>query len=394
MKQNISFSSVLAELDMIKAEIDCREKLMNVYHIFESNYNIPGIIVMKKGIFYRMLSKSRFYQVMSKQYMFDLFSRRAIQFFFDDKYDENYLVLNDTVTIIEAAGKALQRDDLSRYEPVIVLTNSGEYKLLPIHNLLLAQNEIQTGMIDIISEANEFKKDVLRIVAHDLRNPLAAVIGFANLITEKQLDYEKTHLFASQIYFAANNMNDLINDFLVAAINDSTDFDIHFSIFNLSVYIEKIISGFNNSLQAKKQELIYQPSDINVMINADRNKIAEVIENLISNAIKYSGYEKKIIVDVSCENEMALIKVQDEGPGFTEQDLQKIFKKFQKLSAKPTGNESSTGLGLYIAKRIMDKHNGKIWLESKLGEGTTFYISLPVYCEDIIIENKEKTLSI
>lgn len=394
MKCKVSFSSVLSELDLIKAEMDCNERLMRVYQIFESNFKIPGIIILKNSYFYHMLSKTKFYQVMSRQYMFDLFSRRSVEFFFDDNYSENYLMLEETTSVIEAAGKALQRDEKNRYEPVIVMAANGEHKLLSVQNLLLAQNEIQKVMFDAINQTNEFKKDVLHIVAHDLRNPLSAITGFANLMLEKDLEAEKTKIYADQINVAATNMNNLINEFLVMAINDSIDFDLHYSVINVSEFTEKILASFKNSFSAKQQKLIFRPSQIDVLVNADRNKITEVLENLVSNAIKYSDYGKKIIVEVLQENDSAIIKVSDEGPGFSEKDKEKVFKKFQKLSEKPTGNETSTGLGLYISKRIMDKHEGKIWLVSDHGKGSTFFVSLPVYYENMVMENKQETLSL
>jgi signal transduction histidine kinase len=392
MRGKITFSTVLAELDMIKAELDCNDKLMNVYNIFESNYNVPGIIIMRNGIFYSMLSKTRFYQVMSKQYMFDLFSRRSVLFFFDDHNIENYLILDESVSIIEAAGKALQRNEKDRYEPLIVISSNGNYKLLPIQTLLMAQNAIQAGMLKLITEANEFKKDVFRIVAHDLRNPLAVVIGYTSLMLGNDFKIEHLKSFAENIHSASNNMNNLINDFLVSAINDSTDFDLHYSTFNISIYLEKIIKSFENSLLAKRQEITLHSSATNIHVKADRNKITEVIENLISNAIKYSEYDTKIIVEVSSENDKVRIKVLDEGPGLTEDDKDKVFNKFQKLSAKPTGNESSTGLGLYIAKRIIDRHDGQIWVESEYGKGSAFFISLPVFEDALgIINGLEKS---
>ena len=88
MNEKIDINSTLRELELLKVELDCTEKLFTAFKIFEGNSEIPGIIVTKNGNFFRMLSKSRFYQVMSKQYMFDLFSRRPVQFFFDDSVNE------------------------------------------------------------------------------------------------------------------------------------------------------------------------------------------------------------------------------------------------------------------------------------------------------------------
>jgi signal transduction histidine kinase len=377
MQGKISFNAVLADLDTIHSTINCGEKLLNLFNIFEGN-SLPGIIVTKNSNFFGMLSKSRFYQMMSKQYRFELFSHRSIEFFLDGNNSADYLILDESTKVIEASEQALLRDDKNRYEPIIVLFINGEYKLLPAQTLLLAQNEIQTQMLGIITEANEFKKDVLRIVAHDLRNPLNVIMGFSNLIKDAANDTENVKMYSTQVLTAANSMNNLIADFLGVAINDATDFDLNFSKFDVAVCVEKVISSFNNLVLAKKQEIIFSPSETNTIVNADKNKITEVLENLISNAIKYSEFGKKIRVNVYQENNSAIIKVLDEGPGLSNTDKEKMFNKFQKLSAKPTGNETSTGLGLYIAKRIITKHEGQIWVESELGAGSAFFISLPL----------------
>jgi len=383
MKNKFSVNSVLGDLDLLDAEMDCTDKLMDIYRVFERNINLPGIIVKKKGSFYRMLSKSKFYQVMSKQYMFDLFSRRTVEFFFDDSYFESNLVLGESTTIIEAAGKALLREDKYRFDPIIVITNPNEYKLLSIHTLLLAQNEVQKHMLELLTEANEFKKDVLGIVTHDLRNPLSAILGFVSLMKRTDFDISEINLYTEQIQISAENMCNMIADFLQIAINDSTDFELHKTTFDLVLLIETVINNFKSGLKAKSQTLIYQPGVTKIIIEADGHRLTEVIDNLISNAIKYSPKETTIFVDVKVENEKVLFLVKDNGLGISISDMDKIFGKFQKLSSKPTGNETSTGLGLYIVKKIIEKHDGKIWVESDLDKGSTFYVSLPMFKQAI-----------
>jgi signal transduction histidine kinase len=379
MKKMFSVNSVLGDLDLLDAEMDCTDKLMDIYRVFERNINLPGIIVKKNGSFYRMLSKSKFYQVMSKQYMFDLFSRRTVEFFFDDSFFEPNLVLSESSSIIEAAGKALLREDKYRFDPIIVITNANEYKLLSIHTLLLAQNEVQKHMLELLTEANEFKKDVLGIVTHDLRNPLSAILGFVSLMKRTDFDISEINLYTEQIQISAESMRNMITDFLQIAINDSTDFELHKTTFDLVSLIETVINNFKSSLTAKSQSLLFQSGVSKTIIEGDRHRLTEVIENLISNAIKYSPKEATIFVDVKVENEKVLFLVKDNGLGISISDMDKIFGKFQKLSSKPTGNETSTGLGLYIVKKIIEKHDGKIWVESELDKGSTFYVSLPIF---------------
>ena len=110
------------------------------------------------------------------------------------------------------------------------------------------------------------------------------------------------------------------------------------------------------------------------MVNTDLSYIDQVIENLLSNAIKFSKTEKNIYINITSDDTAALCEIRDEGPGLSESDKKKLFKKYQKLSAIPTGNESSTGLGLSIVKKFVDAMNGEIWCESEVGKGTSFFV--------------------
>ena len=232
---------------------------------------------------------------------------------------------------------------------------------------------------------------MLRIVAHDLKNPLSAVIGFTTLIKEATSKSGENNIykFATQIYLAANNMNNLINDFLVSAINDATDFDLHLSIFSISDCVRNVIFSLENQIQSKSQKIIQHNSVDNFYTNSDLNKFTEVIENIISNAITYSDFGKTITVNIFNNNHSVIVGITDEGPGFSSEDKEKVFGKFQKLSAKPTGNETSTGLGLHISKRIIDRLGGDIWFDTVLGNGSTFYISVPEY---VAYSNIEKEM--
>jgi signal transduction histidine kinase len=104
----------------------------------------------------------------------------------------------------------------------------------------------------------------------------------------------------------------------------------------------------------------------------------QVFENLISNAIKFSPGRKKVFINLTLKDEHAIGEIKDEGPGMTEEDKKKLFGKYQKLSARPTGNEISTGLGLSIVKKFVDAMGGEIWCESEAGKGASFLVKLPL----------------
>jgi signal transduction histidine kinase len=111
----------------------------------------------------------------------------------------------------------------------------------------------------------------------------------------------------------------------------------------------------------------------------DRIRIQEIIDNLVSNAVKYTPHGGEVRVLLARRGNVVRLVVSDTGPGFTEEDKKKLFKKFQRLSARPTGGESSTGLGLAIVKKLVELMEGTIWLESQPGEGAIFYVELPAH---------------
>jgi signal transduction histidine kinase len=377
MKPKIEkIDAVLSDLDLISAEINTTEPLQNVFKHFEKDERISGIIVRKNGLFYRMLSRQRFYKAMSKEFMFDLFSKRTVDSFFHENKPETYLQLKEDESILVAASKALQREEFLRLDPIIVELNNGGLMLLNFYELLLAQTRVHLLTLNSLKEANDFKKEILGIAAHDLRNPLNIIIGFSEEI--KELGHNNTDItyYAGHINSEAKQMNDLLIELLHTAANDAIEFELNRSDFDLAELINLVIFSFQHSLDSKKQKTKFLCNE-EIIINADKKKIKEVVENLISNAIKYSHHGKHITVTLSKNESIVELKVQDEGLGMTESDLQKIFGKYQKLSAKPTNNESSTGLGLFIVKKIIDQHNGNILVDSSIGKGTTFNIILP-----------------
>jgi len=368
--------AVLSDLDLISVEIDATEPLQDVFKYFEGDERVSGIIVRKKGEFFKLLSRQRFYKKMSKEFMFDLFSKRTVESFFSDNKTETYLHLNENESILTAASKALQREEYLRLDPIIVEFDNGALKMLNFYELLLAQTRVHLLTLNSLKEANDFKKEILGIAAHDLRNPLNIIIGFSNIIQELGNNNKEIIYYAEHINTEAKQMNELLSELLNTASNDATDFEINRSDFNLTELTNSILLSFHSSLESKKQKAKFHCSE-EIIINADKKKIKEVLENLISNAIKYSHSGKQITVTLSKNVSFIELKVKDEGLGMTENDLQKIFGKYQKLSAKPTNNESSMGLGLYIVKKIIDQHNGNIFVNSSIGKGTTFNIILP-----------------
>ncbi|MGD1007551.1 MAG: ATP-binding protein [Ignavibacteriaceae bacterium] len=377
MNFNIGINAVLSDLDLYTASIKTTDFLMEVFKIFEKDKGISGIIVYNGNSFFRMLSRTRFHESMSKKFMFELFSKRTVYSFFDEKHVEPFLFLSCNISVLTAANEALKREEHYRHDPIIVELENGDLKLLDFHNLLLAQTQVHMLTLKSLTDANEFKKEVLGIAAHDLRNPINSILGFSQLIINEEVNNDEITSYIEYIHNSASQMNELLSDLLVSAANDATDIDIARTVFDVTSLVKSAIFLFEHSLSAKRQSINFNACREELLVNADKQKLKEVLENLISNAIKYSEFDTIIRVSVEHINNDLEIKVQDNGPGLTPEDLGKMFGKFQRLSAKPTGHESSTGLGLYIVKKIVDKHGGKIDVESKPGFGSTFKVCLP-----------------
>lgn len=227
-------------------------------------------------------------------------------------------------------------------------------------------------------EANQLKTELLGIAAHDLKNPLNSIVGFSRLL-KNNIDNESTEMeYISTIEDSSEDMLNLINQLLNSAAIETGKVRLDVAPIDINSLSNKLIDEFNSHASLKKQQIVSNIIGERMVVNADVDRLREVMSNLVSNALKYSDYGKTIEVNLKKENDKAVFEVIDEGPGLTEDDKNKIFGKFQKLSAKPTGGESSTGLGLSIAKQLIELQNGTISVESRNGDGAKFIITLPL----------------
>jgi len=233
-----------------------------------------------------------------------------------------------------------------------------------------------------LAEANRFKTELLAIAAHDLKNPLQSIMGFAQLLNEKKNNAQSVESFAQIIQRSSERMLSLINNLLEDAKAEMTTFELNPETLNLTDFIKQILKMQFNAQAKQKAQTIFFESEEDITLKGDPERLKQIFENLIGNAIKYSPKGKRIWIELRKQprenNQAVLVSIKDEGQGLTEEDKPKLFRKFQRLSAKPTGGEGSTGLGLSITKQLVEKHNGRIWAESEgKDKGTTFFVELP-----------------
>ncbi len=226
-----------------------------------------------------------------------------------------------------------------------------------------------------LQAANELKSQLLSIAAHDLKNPLQVILGYEFFMEDMELNKEEKEMLDS-IYKSAKKMLGMISETLESAAADADQLQLTMVETDLNDFLGQIAND-QKVLATRKNQEILTKFEMAGKVKIDKFWFREACDNLISNAIKYSPKGSKIKIHSNSFKDRIEVTISDEGPGFSDDDKTKLFIKFQRLSAKPTGMESSTGLGLYIVKQILEKHNFDITLKSKLNEGSSFIIGIP-----------------
>jgi signal transduction histidine kinase len=237
---------------------------------------------------------------------------------------------------------------------------------------LAASNE---KLVYLNKEKNEF----MGIAAHDLKNPLTVILSNGELLREIAEEKPAQEL-AEMIISASERMHHLITNLLDANAIEEGKFASKLDCYNIGALVELSVTHNRSSATRKRIEIRTGLGE-EVFVRADRMATMQILDNLISNAVKYSPFDSTVQVHLLCEREYALIRVRDEGPGISEADQKKLFQKFSRLSASPTGGESSTGLGLSIAKKLAEAMAGSIECHSMLGYGAIFTLRLPLWSE-------------
>lgn len=239
----------------------------------------------------------------------------------------------------------------------------------------LAQSNVK------LKQLNEIKNSFLGMAAHDLRNPLGQILSFTDFILEDTANFNPDQIeFLNIIKSRSKFMLDLVNDLLDVSEIESEKIKLAVEQIDFNEFTLSIIKMMNPIALVKNItiEYDYENEGDNIFVQADVNKIEQVLTNLLTNAIKYSDPDTVISIRLYSKNNNAVIEVKDQGRGIKEEELLNVFNPFQKTSTKSTAGEESTGLGLFIARKIIEAHNGKIWAESIYGKGSTFYFQLPL----------------
>lgn len=228
-----------------------------------------------------------------------------------------------------------------------------------------------------LEKLNKSKDRILATVAHDIRSPLSGIQGILEILTDQveNLTAEDEELIELCIQ-SCKKAESLIQELLDISLLESEQFHLDTEVIHLEQYLKGVLTQFNSKAEKKDIELKLKIEPKSLEAKVDKNQFSRVIENILGNAIKFTE-EGEVELISKEEDENVIIEIRDTGIGIPEKLKDYIFDKFSKARRLGTQGEVTTGLGMSIVKSIVEKHNGKIWLESQEGKGTVFFISLP-----------------
>ncbi|MGL5766251.1 MAG: sensor histidine kinase [Sarcina sp.] len=276
----------------------------------------------------------------------------------------------------------------------ILKVADGDYSVRVANN---TRNEIGTlidefnCMIQKLEESRILKKeyeknrkDLIANISHDLKTPITSIKGYVDIICDGEIkDTEKIAKYLDVVKNNCDYMNNLIDDLFLFSKLDMQRVNFEFNEVNISDYLDDIMEEFSFTFSEDEQYFEYNNLlKKSEFVSLDSKSMYRTLRNIVGNAKKYGGSNLKVNVSVYRQNSYIIISIKDNGPGIKEEHLKNIFERFYRVDKERTKDLMSTGLGLAIAKEIIEAHHGTIGVESVVGEGCEFIIRLPISKEE------------
>ena len=307
----------------------------------------------------------------------------------DDALNQNILELLKIEDEYELRDLITQSPELMIYSQNV----NGEYISLRVRFALIRRESgFISGLVAVLHDTTEQEKEererrlFVSNVSHELRTPLTSVKSYLEALDEGALSEPVAPDFIRVSLDETNRMMRMVTDLLHLSRIDNATSHLDVELINFTAFITFILNRFDKMRaqdQEKKYELVRDYPITSVWIEIDTDKMTQVIDNILNNAIKYSPDGGKITVSMKTTDDQMILSISDQGLGIPKEDLPKIFDRFYRVDKARSRAQGGTGLGLSIAKEIIKQHNGFIWAKSEYGKGSTFTIVLP-YDKDAV----------
>ena len=309
----------------------------------------------------------------------------------DDALNQNILELLKIEDEYELRDLITQSPEMMIYSQNV----NGEYISLRVRFALIRRESgFISGLVAVLHDTTEQEKEererrlFVSNVSHELRTPLTSVKSYLEALDEGALYEPVAPDFIKVSLNETNRMMRMVTDLLHLSRIDNATSHLDVELINFTAFITFILNRFDkmrSQEQEKKYELVRDYPITSVWIEIDTDKMTQVIDNILNNAIKYSPDGGKITVSMKTTDDQMILSILDQGLGIPKEDLPKIFDRFYRVDKARSRAQGGTGLGLAIAKEIVKQHNGFIWAKSEYGKGSTFTIVLP-YDRDAVKE--------
>ncbi len=302
--------------------------------------------------------------------------------------EENVIIeyeINDYTNKTELSRQKLitiTTSSLRSYDDMMTIESyrqSLEEKVVLRTAELQEKNQELSLLNDELVTLNQEKNEFLGIASHDLKNPLSSILGLAEEIATSFDISTKEEVveYAGMIHTSAEQMLSLVKNLLDVNSIESGKSKAALSHTDILPTMLELIKYHTEQAKVKNISLHLNVDQEACIAFVDSSVTRQIFDNLISNAVKYSPFDRSVFINLYDKETKLCCEIQDEGPGISAKDQTNLFKKFTKLTPKPTGGEHSTGLGLFIVKKLLDAMNGEINCRSTVGKGTTFTVDLP-----------------
>jgi len=309
--------------------------------------------------------------------IFFLFSKFKKESTSNEFYIQDLNQLKKTIKSLKLNVKAFEMTNGNLRDKIKTLND--KIALLEKANLeLIKRKEELTVQKEKLEELQKQKEEFFAIAIHDIKNPAAAIKGYLDLLNSYDLTVQEQQEIIQGMIASSEQIFRLTKEITEIVAQEQTSSLIHKELISIKDIIDSVITQNTAYAESKKIKLINKSSTDIPKVHADPDKIEEVIDNLVNNAIKYGPQGTLVYVSTFFTASKLTVEVNDDGVGLSEEDQNRIFEKGATLSPRPTGNESSSGLGLWIVKKIIEEHGGSVSVKSKVGVGSKFSFDLPI----------------